>query len=602
MTSNLSRTDRLPAEVTTALIAIANGARADDVESATLDFKADPTVVAGRHGRKHGDLDGQLFEMLLNACICFANGSEGAAHIVLGVTDRVTGAEAFSGTNADPEKIRLRVQARTQPGLSVDAWEINTDEIPGIEFPGKRLIIIRVPEVSEIYTRQDGGGHYRSGTDCLPLDQAARDRLRGTRSNRDFTARPSRLTIDDLDPQALVLARSMLAESKSVTAGRDDLPSNDRELLNQLGVLTDNGRLTVAAEILFGRPNKLKPMVRYFWNVLPLGEPIVDTMIDGPLIAALPKARELVMARALDGMTRIELETGQELAIPAISETVLDEALTNALVHRDWSLLRPVVIEHNPRSLSIASPGGLVPGVDPQRLLSTKSIPRNPCLMRAMRLLGLAEEASRGFDRMWKALLNAGRPAPLIECSAHRFDIRIPAGPPNQEFLRGLSRLRKRFGADIISNYATLTILWALFHQGRIPLEEAAQLLQSDRLQVADTLAVLTDKEILESPNPSASINPQWWHLSQAARDCFPSPDALPSDVATSIDDWIVKMLDSGQSVTAAQVAAQLEVKREEITAALRKLRQAGRARIDPEGPQRGPHTRWIGTGDVTST
>lgn len=78
-----------------------------------------------------------------------------------------------------------------------------------------------------------------------------------------------------------------------------------------------------------------------------------------------------------------------------------------------------VVIDHPPGAVRVWSPGGPPFGVDEERLLGTVSRPRNPVLMGAMQRLGLAERASRGFDRMFRDQLRAGQEPPSVTVDDH---------------------------------------------------------------------------------------------------------------------------------------------------------------------------------------
>lgn len=68
-----------------------------------------------------------------------------------------------------------------------------------------------------------------------------------------------------------------------------------------------------------------------------------------------------------------------------------------------------------------------------------------------------------------------------------------------------------------------------------------------------------------------------------------------PRDIATVTgQEWIEAQLADAQSLKPAHIAERLGIDRREATAMLRVLRFLGKARIDPQGPRRGPDTRWI--------
>lgn len=116
------------------------------------------------------------------------------------------------------------------------------------------------------------------------------------------------------------------------------------------------------------------------------------------MVLLLPHALEFIRSTIDPEVGHIALAGGQEIALPDFSPIAADEAVTNALVHRDYSRPERVVIDHSPNALRVWSPGGLPFGVTEDRLLSTVSTPRNITLMAAMQQLGLAERASRGIS------------------------------------------------------------------------------------------------------------------------------------------------------------------------------------------------------------
>ena len=190
--------------------------------------------------------------------------------------------------------------------------------------------------------------------------------------------------------------------------------SNRHEILRELGLLDQRtGYLKRAGEILLLPAEGAQVTIRHLWRPMVGADPQVHEF-SMPLILALPSVRRLISEQASREVERIQFADGQEYRVPRFPESAIDEALMNAVIHRDWQLARPIVIDQSPGVLKIWSPGSLPPGVRPEKILVTQSMPRNTRLMTAMRVLGLAEESSRGFDRMWVSMISTGRPAPNV--------------------------------------------------------------------------------------------------------------------------------------------------------------------------------------------
>jgi ATP-dependent DNA helicase RecG len=193
----------LPTVVADALERIWDGATADDLESAVLDFKEDPAHTPTKNP------DAKTTQTLVAAATCFANGSAGRGFIVFGIADRTPGPAAFNGTGLAPTDVEHRIFAHTRPHLSVDAW-VET-------VHGARLIVIHVPAGLAVHTGIDGVVRHRVGDSCLPLAGPELDALTRLRANPDQTARASDVPVTQYDEEGPQRRRRC-------PAGRDPRP------------------------------------------------------------------------------------------------------------------------------------------------------------------------------------------------------------------------------------------------------------------------------------------------------------------------------------------------------------------------------------------
>jgi ATP-dependent DNA helicase RecG len=263
-------------------------------------------------------------------------------------------------------------------------------------------------------------------------------------------------------------------------------------VLHALDLLTPDGSPTLAARILFGRPDPERPVARHLFRDSG-GDMVAETEIHDPLILAAPALQRLVRSHA-----------DTVMPVPAQAE-----ALNNALLHRDWSRPEPVVVYQSTDMLRVSSPGGLAPGVAAERLLSGPSQPRNPSLVNAMQILGLVEWSSRGFDRMWVSMLAAGFEPPTVDVRADSVDVVLFDGVADQAFVAALSAIREEFGRGITRDAATLVVLrYLLGGSGGaggagsagtavITLARAAALQQSTEADARTLMTWLAQRELL---------------------------------------------------------------------------------------------------------
>lgn len=158
-----------------ALTRIERGSNARKQESDHLDFK-EPPRSGGR--RTAADLQGELERLILDACLCFANGDGGV--VVLGVADRSPGPTALVGTTADGELLKQRIYQKSNPPLLVGVCE----RIHG----GVRLLEFHVPRGAEVHADSQGRAPRRLGTECQAMSPAQVQLVRQERTGFDYTA------------------------------------------------------------------------------------------------------------------------------------------------------------------------------------------------------------------------------------------------------------------------------------------------------------------------------------------------------------------------------------------------------------------------------
>lgn len=226
---------------------------------------------------------------------------------------------------------------------------------PVVILPTTKPNTIFVPRSSEIHAFKDGSVYVEAVGGLHRLDTYGIQKLATYKQVGDFERE--------------------LVEN----ATRDDMKSElDDEALESLGY-TVGGVPTVAAILLYGKfPQRWLPqstihVVRY-----------------------PAKHSTVQVTESMSGMMRIvdrgTVPTLLQNALkmmrhPEISETVIQEAVLNALVHREYRVLGPVVINLYTDGLQIATPGGL-PAYVTEETLSIARFCRNPLLKRGLENMG----------------------------------------------------------------------------------------------------------------------------------------------------------------------------------------------------------------------
>lgn len=388
--------------------AIVDGAAAASLESDVLEFKRVP------EGRSK-----EVDRIIADAAICFANGRGGT--IVLGVDDELAGEAAFTGTSLEPPYVKRRIYELSRPALLVD--------VATLDARGVRLLAVHVPESADVHSDTHGRTPQRVNRDCLPLDATAIYRLREDRHGVDHTARASRRGQEAVSDEAIAVARRHLRAYPDRRSPLADL--RDSDLLLALGAIDGRGRLTRAGDILLAEPEDgAPPTVVYQYRDTPGGEPRAIERLRRPALVAYDRTLELIAARRT--MTPVALTGGVQIELADFPEPAVEEAIANAIVHRDYHVTQPIHVDHSPQVLQVMSPGPLVAGVTPQNILTHPSKPRNARLATAAHALRLAEEVGQGIDRMFRVMIASGRELPQIATQYDAVTVTFVGGAPNR--------------------------------------------------------------------------------------------------------------------------------------------------------------------------
>lgn len=454
-------------EARAALLRIAAGAKAADCESSTLEFKED-----------RGDVT-HLEDALVKTAICFAN--SGGGTLVVGVANGKAGAEAFTGTSLDADRLRQRIAEKTEPRLVVETELI---------LKPVRLVLVSVRQSAALHADKQGRSWQRINRDCLSLSPADWARLTDERRGYDWSAEPSDRDMESVSREALDMARALLRnqpdEERRMLAVR-----SDADLLSALGVLVDRRRLKRAGELLFcPAAGGERDLLLYQYRQTPGGEPRAVHRLSSPLVMAFQRTLDLIVAR--QDTTPVTLPNGQQIMIEDFPRDGIREALSNAVCHRDWRATGLIMIDHAPEVLAIVSPGPLVTGVTPENILTTPSSPRNPCLAKAARLLGFAEETGRGVDRMYRAAIRSGKQVPQIIADFDRVRVAFAGGAPDTNIARFVAQLPREEQDDT----DTMLVIHRLCSARTITAEQVSPLLQKPVREVAMILRRLTSDSL----------------------------------------------------------------------------------------------------------
>ncbi len=287
------------------------------------------------------------------------------------------------------------------------ANECNVEvQVQAIQVGTRELTVTEVPEVrGRIVTSPDGRLLRRVGGDCQPLRGDMLARFVREREERSGEEESVACGVDAFD---LSRVNEALAAGGRPAVRRDQIP----RALVDLGVAltaeppSDANVLRAAVMLFAVNPREFVQgaavqLVRRE-GVGPGPGPSVDREeCSGPLLDILD-----CCLRFIERHTRqYEVVTGtRREALPEYPDTVIREAVLNALAHRDYGLAGATTdITVWDDRIEVQSPGPL-PGHITVENMRDEHYSRNRRLMSVLKALGLVEEYGEGVDRMFREM------------------------------------------------------------------------------------------------------------------------------------------------------------------------------------------------------
>jgi predicted HTH transcriptional regulator len=169
-----------------------------------------------------------------------------------------------------------------------------------------------------------------------------------------------------------------------------------------------------------------------FYNGIDRSEPNSERhLLTGSIIEQSRKAMEMLNTQSYTAIDKLSSKPNQ-VTYPV---RALQEALINAVVHRDYEIPEPIRITIFSNRIEIQSPGSLHWGVDKEKFLTGKAGPkwRNQCFAYLFNKLQLAQSEGQGIPTIIRAMKEEGCPDPVFEVAPDSVTCILPAHPRHIE-------------------------------------------------------------------------------------------------------------------------------------------------------------------------
>lgn len=279
-------------------------------------------------------------------------------------------------------------------------------EVSLIEDGGKEYIRIYIGRSNTPVT-YNGRLYFRSGSTLQEMDGMAAQNFLLNKMGISWDARIIEGTsTNDIDPSAI-----NYFVRKGISKGRlaeDTANDSIEKILGNLKLMSEDGRMTMAALLLFGKdPQKYCLNARFkigrFGNEA--GELITQDLIDGNLIQMADRVMNVLSSKYLvrpihyEGMERVE-----PLEIP---DNGLREILYNSIIHKSYDGPDIQMKVYDDR-ISLWNYGTMPEGTTISEMFkSHRSMPRNKLIANVFFFAGFVEAWGRGFEIIAKAFKEA---------------------------------------------------------------------------------------------------------------------------------------------------------------------------------------------------
>ena len=431
----------------------------------------------------------EIIALAVDELIAFANHKGGTVYF--GVEDNPV---EVTGCNHDYDSQRIieGIYDKTRPSLFVD--------IEDFEYEGKLVIAISVKSDGKIYTTTDGRCLKRLGKNSKPLYPDELSNVYSAVQNPDFSGRIIReSTLDDINK----LEVYNLKEKLRVLDPKSTLPDlEDNDFLRDLHLIKHDGdaeRLTVAGLLFVGKEisiQRLLPqaeVIYLHYSSDNLEEYDARQDMKVPLITVIDKLTERVrtygkIENIQVGLFRLEVEE--------FPERVFQEALLNAMSHRDYQSNAAVYVKQYPDRIVIENPGGFLDGITENNIITHPSVPRNKLIAETLQNLKYVQRTGQGVDIIFKDMVSMGKPYPRYRSFNDAVSLTIFSAIDNKKFVKFITEVQDK--SSKIMPLAEMMILRDLMDNRKESLSVLAETVQKSLDETKKSCNKLINSGLIE--------------------------------------------------------------------------------------------------------
>lgn len=411
--------------------------------------------------------------LAVDELIAFANNKGGTLYFGVEDNGEVTGCDG----NYDLQNIIESIYEKTRPSIFVDPEEI--------EYNGKKVIALTVASDGITHATTDGRCLKRLGKNSKPFYPDEMSNRYSEIQSSDFSGRIlSDSTEDDINKLEVYKLKEKLKarNPESTLADMDDIAFlRDLALIKYDG---NNIKLTVAGLLFVGKEqsiNRLLPqaeVIYLHYSETNLEEYDARLDMKAPIISVIDRLSEKIQ----DSNRIVNVQVGLfRLEIADFPEKVFQEALLNALSHRDYQSQGAVYVKHYPNKIVIENPGAFLDGITEENIITHPSVPRNKLIAETLQHLKYVQRTGQGVDIIFREMLSSGKPFPEYRSYNDAVSLTIYSAVDDVDFVKFIANEENELGRTF--SLSELMVLRYLKDNSKITVPETESLIQEARDQ-----------------------------------------------------------------------------------------------------------------------
>lgn len=411
--------------------------------------------------------------LAVDELIAFANNKGGTLYFGVEDNGEVTGCDG----NYDLQNIIESIYEKTRPSIFVDPEEI--------EYNGKKVIALTVASDGITHATTDGRCLKRLGKNSKPFYPDEMSNRYSEIQSSDFSGRIlSDSTEDDINKLEVYKLKEKLKarNPESTLADMEDIA-----FLRDLALVkSDSGniKLTVAGLLFVGKEqaiNRLLPqaeVIYLHYSESNLEEYDARLDMKAPIISVIDRLSEKIQ----DSNRIVNVQVGLfRLEIVDFPEKVFQEALLNALSHRDYQSHGAVYVKHYPDKIVIENPGAFLDGITENNIITHPSVPRNKLIAETLQHLKYVQRTGQGVDIIFREMISSGKPFPEYKSYNDAVSLTIYSAIDDIDFVKFIANEENELSRSF--SLSELMILRYLKDNRKITMSEAESLIQEARDQ-----------------------------------------------------------------------------------------------------------------------